>query len=219
VAEHDPIAERVADLSTSFVMTSGAGCGKTYRMVQRYTAIIEAGHDVTRIIAVTFTEKAAAELKSRVREKCREMMAQTEGEERAVWERAARRLAMAPVTTIHGLCARLLRENAIAAGIDPHFRQLDETEQSLLLRDALRRTLLNRVHAGEASAQRAGRRRWRRRSRACWPTRWATSAGRPSARSSAPSRRWSATTPVIASGRSVSTRRLPWPRTCILPSG
>jgi len=153
VAEHDPIAERVADLSTSFVMTSGAGCGKTYRMVQRYTAIIEAGHDVTRIIAVTFTEKAAAELKSRVREKCREMMAQTEGEERAVWERAARRLAMAPVTTIHGLCARLLRENAIAAGIDPHFRQLDETEQSLLLRDALRRTLLNRVHAGEASAQ------------------------------------------------------------------
>jgi len=153
MSECDPISERVCDLSTSFIMTSGAGCGKTYRMVERYTAIIEADVDVTRIIAVTFTEKAAAELKSRVRGECRDRGREAEPPERDRWARAARRLALAPVTTIHGLCARLLRENAIAAGVDPQFGQLDETEQDFLLRDEIRRTLLGRLHDGIATAE------------------------------------------------------------------
>ncbi len=152
----DPITARIRDLDTSFIMTSGAGCGKTYRMVERYTAIVEqdASTDVTRIIAVTFTEKAAAQLRDRVRERCREMMAETAGEERERWQRAARRLATAPVSTIHGLCSRLLRENSVAANVDPRFRTLDETEQQFLLRDCVRETLLERVHAGGESARR-----------------------------------------------------------------
>lgn len=153
MAELDAIGQRIRDLSTSLLVTSGAGCGKTFRMVQRYEAIIEAGVDVTRIIAVTFTEKAAAELKDRVRARCREKMAETTGPERELWVRAARRLALAPVSTIHGLCARLLRENALAAGIDPRFAQLDETEHDLLLRDTVRTTLLQRLHAGEPTAR------------------------------------------------------------------
>lgn len=151
----DPISERVTDLSTSFIMTSGAGCGKTYRMVERYTAIIEAGVDVRRIIAVTFTEKAAAELRDRVRRRCREMAA-SKGlpqEERGRWRRAARGLALAPVTTIHGLCARLLRENAVAAGVDPQFEMLAETDQHLLLRDCVRQSLLDRLHEGLETAR------------------------------------------------------------------
>jgi ATP-dependent exoDNAse (exonuclease V) beta subunit len=56
----EEIRERVEDLSRSWVMTSGAGCGKTYQMVRRYVSIIRAGVDVRRIIAVTFTIKAAA---------------------------------------------------------------------------------------------------------------------------------------------------------------
>lgn len=153
VAESDAIDERIRDLRTSLLVTSGAGCGKTYRMVQRYTAIIEAGVDVTRIIAVTFTEKAAAELRDRVRAQCREMMARTEGAVRERWVRAARRLALAPVTTIHGLCARLLREHALTAGIDPQFALLDETQHDLLLRATVRATLLERLHADEPTAR------------------------------------------------------------------
>ena len=150
------VAEQVCDLSLSALMTSGAGCGKTYQMVQRYVAIIRAGVPVTQIIAVTFTEKAAAELRDRVRQRCRELAADTEltAEERAHWEGSARQLAMAPVSTIHGLCSRLLRENAIAAGVDPRFVQLDETQQGLILGGAVRETLLARLHGREESAER-----------------------------------------------------------------
>lgn len=153
MSEVDAIGRQIRDLHTSLLVTSGAGCGKTFRMVQRYTAIIESGVDVTRIIAVTFTEKAAAELRDRVRAQCRKMMARTEGAERERWVRAARRLALAPVTTIHGLCARLLREHALTAGIDPQFAQLDETQHDLLLRETVRATLLQRLHAGEPTAR------------------------------------------------------------------
>lgn len=148
------IREQVTDLSKSWVMTSGAGCGKTFQMVQRYVAIIASDVDVQRIIAVTFTEKAAAELKSRVRERCREMIAEADESDRKRWEQAARQLALAPVTTIHGLCGRLLRENAIEAGVDPQFGQLDEGEQGFLLAEVTRETLLARLHAGEETARR-----------------------------------------------------------------
>jgi len=152
---YEEIAEAVRDLDRSWIMTSGAGCGKTYQMVQRYVAIIEQGFDVSSIIAVTFTEKAAAELKNRVREECRARMTapDSDEEDRRRWEHAARQLAMAPVSTIHGLCARLLRENAIAAGVDPNFAQLDAMAQGLLLRDVVRETLLARLHADEESAR------------------------------------------------------------------
>ena len=149
------IAEAVRDLDRSWIMTSGAGCGKTFQMVQRYVAIIEQGFEVSSIIAVTFTEKAAAELKDRVRQECRARMIapDRDAEERRRWEDAARQLAMAPVSTIHGLCARLLRENAIAAGVDPAFSQLDAMEQAMLVRDVVRETLLDRLHAGEDTAR------------------------------------------------------------------
>ncbi|MGI5816598.1 MAG: UvrD-helicase domain-containing protein [Armatimonadota bacterium] len=152
---HAEIAKDVRDLSRSWIMTSGAGCGKTYQMVQRYVAIIEQGTEVSSIIAVTFTEKAAAELKDRVRQECRARMSDPARDEadRRRFETAARQLAMAPVSTIHGLCARLLRENAIAAGVDPHFTQLDAMGQAMLLREVLRETLLARLHRGEQSAR------------------------------------------------------------------
>lgn len=150
---YERIEEAVADLSRSFLMTSGAGCGKTYQMVQRYTNILASGAHVGEIVAVTFTEKAAAELRDRVRAKCRENIAE-DPENRDLWERAAREMAVAPIGTIHALCARLLRENAVQAGVDPRFGQLDETQQHFLLRDVVRDTLLQRLHGGEATAER-----------------------------------------------------------------
>lgn len=149
------ISAAVRDLSRSWLMTSGAGCGKTYQMVRRYVAIIEQGFEVPSIIAVTFTEKAAAELKDRVRTECRARMTDPDrsDEDRRRWQQAARALAMAPVSTIHGLCARLLRENAVPAGVDPGFTVLDAMAQSMLLREVVRETLLDRLHVGEDSAR------------------------------------------------------------------
>jgi len=148
----DAVREAVTDMEHNILMTSGAGCGKTYRMVERYVQVLRQGVAVSRIVAVTFTEKAAQELKGRVRERCREL-ADRGAEEGVNWQRTARRLEMAPIGTIHSFCARLLRENAVAAGVDPQFRSLDETEQTFLLRDTVRDCLLRRLHADEPAAR------------------------------------------------------------------
>lgn len=99
------------------LLTANAGSGKTSVMAERFVrAAREDGVDVGRILAITFTEKAAAELKGRVRGRFEAL-----GD-----DERARATEGAWVSTIHGLCARLLRTHPLAAGIDPRFRVLDE---------------------------------------------------------------------------------------------
>ncbi len=81
---------------------------------------------VDRILAITFTEKAAAELRSRVRER---LLAAGERE-------SAREAEAAAISTIHGFCSRLLRAHALEAGLDPDFRVLDEVEAARIALDA-----------------------------------------------------------------------------------
>ena len=98
---------------------AGAGSGKTSVLVERFVrAVLDDEVPVDRILAITFTEKAAAELKGRIRARLLEA-----GE-----RDRAREAEGAWISTIHGFCARLLRGNALAAGIDPEFRVLDEPE-------------------------------------------------------------------------------------------
>lgn len=99
------------------LLTANAGSGKTSVMAERFVrAVREEGVEVTRILAITFTEKAAAELKERVRRRF-EALGEPE---------LARATEGAWVSTIHGFCARLLRTHPLAAGIDPRFAVLDE---------------------------------------------------------------------------------------------
>ncbi len=99
------------------LLTANAGSGKTSVMAERYVreASAEAG-DVGQILAITFTEKAATELRSRVRERFEAL-----GD-----SGRARETERAWISTIHGFCARLLRTHALAAGLDPRFTVLDE---------------------------------------------------------------------------------------------
>ena len=105
------------------LLDAGAGSGKTSVLVERFVrAVREDGVDVGRILAITFTEKAAAELRDRIRERLREL-----GD-----HERARATEGAWISTIHGFCARVLRAGALAAGIDPAFTVLDETEAGQL---------------------------------------------------------------------------------------
>ncbi len=111
---------------------AGAGSGKTAVLVERYVrAVREDGLAPGRILAITFTERAAGELRARVRAR---LLAAGERE-------AARDLEGAPIGTFHGFCARLLRTHAPAAGLDPDFTILDEPGtarlQALAFRGAL----------------------------------------------------------------------------------
>ena len=99
-------------------------------LVERFVrAVVDDGCDVEQVLAITFTEKAAAEMKSRVRSRFLELGRRED----------ARAAESAWVSTIHGLCARILRAHALSAGIDPEFRVLDELEAERLAARRLRR--------------------------------------------------------------------------------
>jgi ATP-dependent helicase/nuclease subunit A len=99
------------------LLAAGAGSGKTSVLVERFVrAVREDGVAPGRILAITFTERAAGELRERVRRRFAEL------DERE----AARDTEMAFVSTFHGFCARLLRAHPLFAGLDPEFAILDE---------------------------------------------------------------------------------------------
>jgi ATP-dependent helicase/nuclease subunit A len=101
------------------LVAAGAGSGKTSVLVERFArAVIEDGVAVDAILAITFTEKAAAELKARVRDRFADAGLHAE----------ARAAEGAFISTIHGFCSTILRAHALAAGIDPEYRVLDALE-------------------------------------------------------------------------------------------
>src|SRR5665648_395525 len=119
------------DLGATFLLEAGAGTGKTRVLVDRYVRCVldEAlgTGDVRTVAAITFTEKAAGELRQRVREEFEARAAEAEAGSDAAdaIERALAALDDAPISTIHGFAGRLLREFPVEAGVDPAFEQLD----------------------------------------------------------------------------------------------
>jgi ATP-dependent helicase/nuclease subunit A len=108
-------------------VSAGAGTGKTMVLVERFArAVCDEGLDVESILVITYTEKAAGELRTRIR-------ARLVGAERPDLARA---LDGAWISTIHGFCHRLLRAHPFAAGVDPRFRVLDDSQGRVLRSEA-----------------------------------------------------------------------------------
>jgi ATP-dependent helicase/nuclease subunit A len=129
----------VAD--SSVALSAGAGCGKTAVLTARFLGDLD-GNDrrpLREIVALTFTEKAARELRQRIRNQCRAKLA--EGEDPAHWRAVLRGLEAAPIGTFHEFCVRWLRRHAIEAKIDPDFNVLDESIAVTLRDEALRKCL------------------------------------------------------------------------------
>jgi ATP-dependent helicase/nuclease subunit A len=113
-------------------VSAGAGTGKTTVIVERFCrAVCERGLDVDSILVITYTERAAGELRARIRQRLRELDRHD----------LARELDAAWISTIHGFCHRLLRAYPFAAGIDPRFRVLDESQGRVLRGEAFRSAL------------------------------------------------------------------------------
>jgi ATP-dependent helicase/nuclease subunit A len=133
-------AEREAilgDLDRSMVVEAAAGTGKTTSMVGRMVALVAEGLcEVERIAAVTFTRKAAAELRSRFQVALEREVRESEGERRHGLEQGLARSARAFIGTIHSFCARLLRERPVEAGVGFDFREIDDVEDARCRRDA-----------------------------------------------------------------------------------
>lgn len=126
------------ELRTNLLVEAGAGSGKTRLLVERMAALVESGEaEVSRIAAVTFTRKAAAELRERFQVKLEQSFrAKREKEPDSDKARRLRRaideIDRAFLGTIHAFCARLLRERPIEAGLDPGFVEAPEAEAELL---------------------------------------------------------------------------------------
>ena len=124
-------------LDQTVVVEAAAGTGKTTELVRRIVRIIASGRaTVDSIVAVTFTEKAAGELKLRLRAALEGERAAAVGEARARLDGALKSLEEAHVSTIHGFCADLLRERPVEARVDPLFTVLTETQARRLFDEA-----------------------------------------------------------------------------------
>ncbi|MFN2431523.1 MAG: UvrD-helicase domain-containing protein [Gemmatimonadota bacterium] len=137
------------DLGTNLLVEAGAGSGKTSELVHRMLSLVEAGRPVERIAAVTFTRKAAGELAQRFREELEGAIREAEqagGESRVRLRAAQEGIDRAFIGTIHAFCARLLREHAVEAGIDPGFMELSD-EEARRLRRAFWVRRLDELHA------------------------------------------------------------------------
>jgi ATP-dependent helicase/nuclease subunit A len=124
----------VEDLDKTFFVEAGAGSGKTRSLVDRMIALLQAGRcEIGTLAAVTFTRKAAAELRGRFQIKL-EQGAADEGlakAARARLGRALQNLERCSIGTVHSFCARLLRERPLEIGLDPGFTEMEEIEDAL----------------------------------------------------------------------------------------
>ena len=124
--------QSIEHVSGPLLVSAGAGSGKTFTLTQRiaYALLPESGpaaSGVDEVLAITFTEKAAAEIKARVK---RTLRAEGLAEE-------ALRVDGAWISTIHGMCARILRAHALDLGLDPAFGIMGDAERADLIADAI----------------------------------------------------------------------------------
>ena len=122
----------VTSPSPMLAVVASAGAGKTTVLAERYVRLVEEGIPPAQILTVTFTRKAAGEMKRRIVRRLRD---------RGLTE-AAQAAETGPIQTLHSLCERLVRENALHLGIDPDFDLLDEADATERMADAIRRCLL-----------------------------------------------------------------------------
>ena len=150
-------------LDQNMVVEAAAGTGKTTELVNRIVALVGEGKaTISGIVAVTFTEKAAGELKLRLRTELeRARTAESDAQRRQRLENAMARLEEACVSTIHAFCADLLRERPIEAAIDPAFEVLTEPQSKQLFRQAFLAWFPKRLETVPEGLRRFLRRHWR----------------------------------------------------------
>lgn len=140
---------------TSVALESGAGCGKTFVLTERFLAHLRPSGSgsneqprLDQLVAITFTDAAAREMRSRIRTACYQRLTDSDrADEQDHWLRLLREIDSARVSTIHSFCTTLLRAHAAEANLDPTFAVLDQGAtdvlQSEVIDDVLRSELID----------------------------------------------------------------------------
>lgn len=150
-------------LEESLIVEASAGTGKTTELVKRLVEVLASGRtQIEQIAAVTFTHKAAGEMKLRLREALDESRLEAEGKRKVALETALERLEEASIGTIHSFCAQILRERPVEAGVDPGFEELSEAEAYRIYRRSFRFWLERKLNEDAPGLRRAfARLAWR----------------------------------------------------------
>lgn len=128
--------EAITKLDRDLLISAGAGSGKTWVLSERYLEILSQNVRPSQIAAITFTKKAAGEMKGRIRKAIQKMAKAAEyPEEQRFWEHCEQEFNQTIITTIDGFCTEILRANPLDAGLSPEFKVLDGTEAELLKRE------------------------------------------------------------------------------------
>jgi len=126
------------ELGLNMLVEAAAGTGKTTMLLDRMVELIRTGRceRISRLAAITFTRKAAAEMRSRFQGELEKVASSAGGDEKARLDDALEHIEQCFMGTIHSFCARLLRERPLEAGIDIAFEEIDEKADELLRGEA-----------------------------------------------------------------------------------
>ena len=152
----NPTPEQALAINTiksNVSLLAGAGSGKTYVLMKRFVQILRADVSVnpTNIVAITFTRKAADEIKGRVRQAVSECVEQAQTDlERLRWQEHLQKVESAPISTIHSLCSRILRDNPVETQLDPEFTILEDFEAQDFFKETLQQYLRKNIKENAA---------------------------------------------------------------------
>jgi ATP-dependent helicase/nuclease subunit A len=151
--------QRAFVFDRNLCVSAGAGSGKTAALVELNSRFLSGDTHLKRItmnqiLAITFSEKAAGEMKERIRHKIEERIhnhleLEKDPGRLMLWMEARQALLSAHISTFHSFCLRVLKEHPLEAGIDPLFTIAREKEASELLEDAARQLVFDRLHGGD----------------------------------------------------------------------
>ncbi|OGQ05521.1 MAG: hypothetical protein A2026_14905 [Deltaproteobacteria bacterium RBG_19FT_COMBO_46_12] len=145
------------DISESYIIEAAAGTGKTTILVTRIIKLIREGEaGLEEVVAITFTEKAAAELKVKLRQKLEEELSTVSNpDEQNRLSKAISDLERMQVTTIHSFCGSLLRERPVEASLDPNFEVADGLMARLVQAEVWEDWFEKQIDAGDPALRRA----------------------------------------------------------------
>jgi len=127
--------ENYLDITKSVIISSPAGSGKTEKLARRYISLLLGGSEIEKILAITFTEKAAAEMKERI-------LNILEKENPDLFQKIRQKMPLVRISTIHSFCLKLLKRFSLDLGLDPSIDVLDEFSASILWSESVYECLM-----------------------------------------------------------------------------
>lgn len=145
---------RILHPAGKVAVRAGAGSGKTRAIIAKYLRILESGEaDIPQIVAVTFTEAAATELKSRISSEITRYIS-TYGPEGNMTEGWRRKFFSAPIATIHGFCTKILKENIFDSRLPFSFSVIEDSDQQAFFERNIGKFLRTRREEGDPRLER-----------------------------------------------------------------